>query len=73
MKEKRFKITIPRDRCKGCGLCVYVCKKNVLAMTKKKTNKDGRFFAKRVKFKTCAGCANCAIICPDTLIKIEQY
>lgn len=71
-KTRRFKIRIPKERCKGCGLCVHVCPKNILRMSKKKTNKHGLFFAKRVVFKTCTGCAYCAIICPDTLIEVYQ-
>jgi len=71
--KKKYKIIIPKDRCKGCGLCVHVCKNKVLGMSKKKTNKHGYFFAKRVKFKNCTGCVNCAVICPDTLVEIYEY
>ena len=33
------KLTINVDNCKGCGLCVDVCPKNVLELSPSKINK----------------------------------
>ena len=35
------KVTINQDRCKGCGLCVSVCPKQVLELNKAKLNRKG--------------------------------
>lgn len=72
-KKKKIKIIIPKEKCKGCELCVSVCKKQVLAMSEpRETNEKGYRFAKVVNIENCTGCANCAIICPDTLIEIYE-
>jgi len=78
------KIIIDTERCKGCGLCVAVCAKAGIVISKK-SNKSGYFPAEPVpsaaegavnsdsfdKLTTsCTGCAVCAIVCPDAAIEI---
>jgi len=65
-------IKINKERCKGCEFCVTICPKNVLEMSKKKTNKNGYRFARVVNKENCVACANCAIICPDACIEIKK-
>jgi len=65
------KITINREKCKGCLLCVSVCPKGALIVDKD-LNKKG---VKPVKFKDgveCIGCAMCAVICPDCCIEVYK-
>ena len=62
------KIIINTERCKGCGLCVVVCPKNVIAISEK-SNSIGYFPAK-VNSDDCIGCGSCAIICPDAIIEV---
>ena len=64
------KLTINIERCKGCGLCVSFCPKQVLALSKK-TNAKGYAYAEVVN-DACIGCASCAIMCPDTVITITE-
>ena len=64
------KIIIDIERCKGCGLCVAVCPKNGIAISKK-SNKSGYFPAQSLN-TACTGCAVCAIVCPDVAIKVQQ-
>ena len=79
------KITIDREKCKGCLLCISFCPKGLINVGKG-LNRRG---AKPVKFyrqanlnkggippkagnetSECLGCAMCAIICPDCCIEV---
>ncbi|MFC1738994.1 ferredoxin family protein [Planctomycetota bacterium] len=64
------KITIDTERCKGCGLCVSVCPKNSIVISKN-SNTTG-FFPAETTNNDCTGCAICAIICPDAIIKVYR-
>jgi 2-oxoglutarate ferredoxin oxidoreductase subunit delta len=64
------KIIIDTERCKGCGLCVVVCPKDGIAISKK-SNKKGYFPAESVN-SDCTGCAMCAIVCPDAAIEVYR-
>ncbi len=65
------KVTIEKNRCKGCGLCVNTCPKKVLAMSKE-INDKGYFFSFPENQAACIGCRFCAFMCPDVAITIEQ-
>lgn len=66
------KVTIQVERCKGCGLCVPVCPKKVLALSEANINKKGYNPAEAVHPDACIGCALCATICPDVAIIVEK-
>jgi 2-oxoglutarate ferredoxin oxidoreductase subunit delta len=59
------------ERCKGCGLCIEVLPKSVVAISKY-TNKNGYFPAKVVNIIDCFGRTFCAIICPDVAIEVYR-
>ena len=62
------KIVIDTERCKGCGLCVTVCPKNCIVISRQ-SNKNG-YFPAEVTNADCTGCCSCAIICPEAIIKV---
>ncbi len=62
------KIIINAERCKGCGLCVTVCPKGHIAISKE-SNKAG-FFPALATDADCTGCAVCALVCPDAVIEV---
>jgi 2-oxoglutarate ferredoxin oxidoreductase subunit delta len=62
------KIQIDIERCKGCGLCVAVCPKKTIGISKR-PNKKG-FFPIEVVNGDCIGCAACSIVCPDVAIVV---
>jgi 2-oxoglutarate ferredoxin oxidoreductase subunit delta len=64
------KIIIDIERCKGCGLCISVCPKNGIVISKR-SNKAGYFPAQAVN-SDCTGCAMCAIICPEAIIVVYR-
>ena len=62
---------IDGERCKGCGLCVTVCPKNVLEIHTK-GNTKGYFPAYQARPEDCIHCTACCIMCPDVAITIDQ-
>jgi len=69
MPRKTALVTIDRDRCKGCELCVSVCPKQVLAMSKE-INSKGYFYSQVVNQEACIACRFCGMMCPDCAIEI---
>ena len=66
------KVIINEVLCKGCGLCVKACPKQVLALSKAKLNAKGYHPSEVVDQPSCIGCASCARTCPDVAIRIEK-
>ncbi|MCI6157850.1 MAG: 4Fe-4S dicluster domain-containing protein [Peptoniphilaceae bacterium] len=66
------RVEIDQDTCKGCGLCVHVCPKEVLALDARVINKRGYNPATPVHPDDCIACANCAITCPDSCITVYK-
>jgi len=58
-----------KELCKGCGLCVYYCPKDVLRMTPRR-NKKGYNVVETANPQECIGCKMCEINCPDFAIYV---
>ncbi|MEA1975375.1 MAG: 4Fe-4S binding protein [Bacillota bacterium] len=67
------KVTFNTDICKGCELCIDVCPVNIIVMDNNKINAKGFHPATVNEMEKCIGCGNCAITCPDSVIKVERF
>jgi 2-oxoglutarate ferredoxin oxidoreductase subunit delta len=64
-EEERFDVAIYRAWCKGCGICVAFCPKEVLSM-----NERGEPHV--TSPERCTGCTWCELRCPDFAISVKR-
>lgn len=65
------KITVNKDKCKGCLLCVSFCPKDKIKVSKD-LNKFGINFVYFQDDGECIGCSQCAVVCPDCCIEVYK-
>jgi 2-oxoglutarate ferredoxin oxidoreductase subunit delta len=63
------KIKFREMRCKGCGLCVTACPKELLSISDR-INRSGYPVAQINDMDACTSCALCAEMCPDVVITV---
>jgi len=68
----RGKVTFNEEICKGCELCVSVCPTKIISLNKNIINQKGYNPAYVTDQDKCIACGNCAIMCPDSVIKVER-
>ncbi len=64
-KEKKPGIEVNRDFCKGCGICVAFCPKEVLEL-------DDHEKAVVKRPEKCNACMLCELRCPDIAIEVRS-
>lgn len=64
-------VTILEHFCKGCGLCIAACPRNVLAISKH-ANEKGYYVAQAAQPENCIGCGLCGLMCPDVAIEVTK-
>lgn len=67
------RVIFDEDICKGCELCISACPKGIIKLNKKKMNKKGYSPVYVEEMNKCIACANCAITCPDSVIRVEKH
>jgi len=65
------KVTINKDRCKGCAMCTMACPQQILGMSRE-FNVKGYFYSTVREQPRCIGCRLCAITCPDVAIEVAN-
>lgn len=65
-------VVIDEERCKGCGLCIEVCRTRVLQLAQDRFNQKGYRPVEVNGAEACTGCAACAVICPDVVFTVYR-
>ncbi|MCR4399253.1 MAG: 4Fe-4S binding protein [Firmicutes bacterium] len=66
-----FIVEVDQEQCKGCGLCVHACGKNLMILSER-FNIKGFHPAACRDTNACTGCRSCALMCPDWAITISR-
>jgi 2-oxoglutarate ferredoxin oxidoreductase subunit delta len=66
------RIIVDERYCKGCGLCITVCPKDIIVLDPDRITDKGYHPAMLTDDSQCTACANCAVICPDVAITVER-
>lgn len=64
-------IKIDVNKCKGCGLCITACPKNLIIKSKE-INELGYEYVKQNDSEECTACGLCYIMCPDAAIEVHK-
>jgi 2-oxoglutarate ferredoxin oxidoreductase subunit delta len=64
-------IIIDDDYCKGCGICIWFCAKNVLAL-RNAVNTRGFYAPYVVDAGACSHCRQCELFCPDFAVFVVE-
>ncbi len=65
------RIEVDIDRCKGCGLCVVTCPRQIVDLGKD-INLKGYHYAVQTDASRCIACKMCAVTCPDVAITVYR-
>ncbi len=68
---KASSIKIDKINCKGCGICIDVCPKKVIANSEE-INEYGLFYPYIINLDNCIVCRLCELYCPDFAIDVEE-
>ncbi len=66
------KVTIDRELCKGCGLCVEYCPKHLFYIDTENMNSKGTHPSAVLDTESCVLCKSCVLMCPDMAITLEK-
>ena len=72
MEANVARIAIDGTYCKGCGLCVDACPKNILELDMSVIGAKGYHPVKCTDESQCIGCKSCEAMCPDVAIQVVR-
>ena len=72
MSKANAKVTIDREICKGCGLCIAYCPKKLFRIDMENMNSKGTHTAEIEDYSECVLCQSCVRMCPDMAITLEK-
>ena len=68
----KFDVEINDGYCKGCGICVTVCKTDCLEI-REGYNQSGYYVVEAVAIDKCTGCGACVKLCPEFAVTVYKY
>ncbi len=68
MTEKEVHTDV--EICKGCGLCIFYCPRDVLRLSRE-PNRKGYTVVEVYQNSDCIGCRQCEANCPDLAIYVS--
>ena len=72
MAKIKGAVTVNKERCKGCNLCVVAGTTDTLSLQPLEVNDRGYHFAYMSNPDACIGCCSCALVCPDACIEVYR-
>ena len=66
------RIAVDSVYCKGCGLCVNACPKNILELDPNVISAKGYHPVRCIDEAACIGCKSCQTMCPDVAIQVVR-
>ena len=71
MAKIKGAIVVDTVICKGCSLCIEACPTDTIELSGE-VNAKGYNFAQMANPDACIGCANCAMVCPDSCLTVYK-
>ena len=68
-RNRMIEVVIDDRYCKGCDICIHVCPKKILELSKE-VNSRGYFMPYVIDASKCTKCLQCELLCPDFAIFI---
>lgn len=65
------KVTIKKNKCKACGLCIEVCPVKILRLSSE-VNVMGYNPVECTDDDKCILCTSCALVCPDVVFTLVK-
>ena len=72
MAKIKGAVTVNKERCKGCNLCVVACPTDTLSLQQLEVHDRGYHFAYMSNPDACIGCCSCALVCPYACIEVYR-
>jgi len=69
-RKVKGKTVVDIQKCKGCEICITACSENGIKLSKDINNLGYRYAV--IVDDLCTGCTNCALVCPDGVIKVYR-
>jgi len=70
-QNKKIEILIDESLCKGCDICIELCKESVFIKSDK-INTLGYYIPIPVNILNCTGCIICELICPEMAVVLKK-
>ncbi len=67
---RRYRLSVLKDRCKGCRLCIEFCPRQALKESPDFNSKG--YHPPYTENDGCLDCGLCELICPEFAISVEE-